>query len=82
MSEGESGRRTDSASIASDSSIRVLDLDVLVTHQRPSREVASVKLERSAEVDDGLLVLAPERVVVACASTTRESAAQREDAKE
>lgn len=73
-SEGESSRHTDSTAIARDSGVRVLDLDILVPHQRPCREVASVELERSAEVDDSLLVLAPERVVVACARTSRESA--------
>lgn len=45
--------------------MRILEFDVLVTHQGPSRQVLLVELQGSLEVSDGSNVVGPERVVVA-----------------
>jgi hypothetical protein len=57
--------RVDGAAVGLDRRVRVLRLDVLVPEQRPRGEVRPVELRGAPEVLDRLLVLLPERVVVA-----------------
>jgi len=45
-------------------SVRVLHLDILVTHERPGREVRPVELRSTPEVSNGLFVFCSQRVVV------------------
>ena len=54
---------TDSVSIALDGGVSVLQLDELVAHQSPRREVVRVQLERSLEVGHGLFVLRSEEKI-------------------
>ena len=45
-------------------SVRVLHLDILVTHERPGGEVRPIELRSTPEVSNGLLVFRSQRVVV------------------
>jgi len=52
--------------VSLDRSVGVFQLDVLVTHQRPSGQIGPVELHCSFEVPDSLLVFRPQRIVVSC----------------
>jgi hypothetical protein len=45
-------------------SVRVLHLDILVTHERPGGEVRPIELRGTPEVSNGLFVFCSQRVVV------------------
>ena len=45
-------------------SVRVLHLDILVTHERPGGEVCPIELRSTSEVSNGLFVFCSQRVVV------------------
>jgi hypothetical protein len=45
-------------------SVRVLHLDILVTHERPGGEVCPIELRSTPEVSNGLFVFCSQRVVV------------------
>jgi hypothetical protein len=45
-------------------SMRVLHLDILVTHERPGGEVRPIELRSTPEVSNGLFVFCSQRVVV------------------
>jgi len=45
-------------------SVRILHLDVLVTHERPGGEVRPIELRSTPEVSNGLFVFCSQRVVV------------------
>ena len=60
MSNGDGeGALTYSAPVRLDSRMRVLHLDVLVTHQCPCRQVGPVELSSAFEVLNSFLVLSP-----------------------
>jgi hypothetical protein len=63
-------RRTDCSSISLNSSMAVVNLDVLVPHKRPSWEIVPVELKRPFEVLDRLERFASRRVEVACHPST------------
>jgi hypothetical protein len=44
--------------------VRVLHLDILVTHERPGGEVRPIELRSTLEVSNGLFVFCSQRVVV------------------
>jgi hypothetical protein len=45
-------------------SVRVLHLDILVTHERPGGEVRPIELRSTLEVSNGLFMFCSQRVVV------------------
>ena len=56
---------TNSPPIRLDSGVRVLHFDVLMPHQCPSAQIRPIQVRRALEVLDRLLVLRPQRIVVA-----------------
>jgi hypothetical protein len=53
-----------STSVRLNCSVRVLHLDILVTHERPGGEVCPIELRSTSEVSNGLFVFCSQRVVV------------------
>lgn len=53
-----------STSIRLNRSVRVLHLDILVTHERPGGEVRPIELCSTPEVSNGLFMFCSQRVVV------------------
>ena len=55
---------TDGVPVALDGGIRVLQLDKLMAHESPRRQVVGIEFEGALEVGHGFLMLGAQRIIV------------------
>jgi hypothetical protein len=62
-------------------SVRVLHLDIFVTHERPGGEVRPIELRSTPEVSNGLFVFCSQRVVVTYTSSSHDHSSEKRGGK-
>ena len=68
-------------SVRLDRSVRVLHLDILVTHERPGGEVRPIELRSTPEVSNGFFVFCSQRVVVTYSSSSHDHSIEKRGGK-